>query len=200
MTKTIKILTETECNLLLDRIKVHREGKKQRRDAIRNEAILLIMLDAGLRVGEVCKLKRNCIMFAGSIGNALTVPASITKTKQERTIPISERLRQAIQKLYTAVWLFDAGLPHSFAFYGSDPNKGLSERQVQRIIDDIAKSCLTHHVHPHTLRHTFATRLMKITNIRVVQKLLGHKSITSTQIYTHPNNEDMTEAIGKMNQ
>lgn len=50
------------------------------------------------------------------------------------------------------------------------------------------------------LRHTFATRLMQKTNIRVVQQLLGHKSLSSTQVYTHPNADDLQKAIENLNE
>ncbi|GAH69734.1 unnamed protein product, partial [marine sediment metagenome] len=49
--------------------------------------------------------------------------------------------------------------------------------------------------HPHMLRHTFASKLMRVTSMRTVQELLGHSSITSTQIYTHPNEDDKKKAI-----
>ena len=49
-----------------------------------------------------------------------------------------------------------------------------------------------------TLRHTYATRLMRVTNIRTVQVLLGHRRLSSTQIYTHPDQEDKDKAIDKM--
>ncbi|GAH96402.1 unnamed protein product, partial [marine sediment metagenome] len=55
-------------------------------------------------------------------------------------------------------------------------------------------------IHPHILRHTFATRLMSKTSMRVVQELLGHKNLSSTQIYTHPNNADLQEAIDSLNE
>jgi integrase/recombinase XerC len=48
------------------------------------------------------------------------------------------------------------------------------------------------------LRHTFATNLMRTTNARVVQQLLGHKNLSSTQIYTHPNQQDLKKAIDSL--
>ncbi|GAH73030.1 unnamed protein product [marine sediment metagenome] len=55
-------------------------------------------------------------------------------------------------------------------------------------------------VHPHILRHTFASRLMRTTNARIVQELLGHQHLSTTQIYTHPNQDDLKKAIEQLGQ
>jgi len=71
----------------------------------------------------------------------------------------------------------------------------LTTRQVERIIRTAALKSIGRPVHPHVLRHTFASKLMSVCNERIVQELLGHQSITSTQIYTHPNEDDKKKAI-----
>jgi len=53
-------------------------------------------------------------------------------------------------------------------------------------------------IHPHTLRHTFATKLLEKSNIRVVQQVLGHKNLQSTMIYTHPSKNVILEAINEI--
>ena len=74
-------------------------------------------------------------------------------------------------------------------------DRHLSPRAVQYYLNSESYECLGFCIHPHTLRHTFGTRMMKRTNIRVVQELMGHKSITSTQVYTHPDHDDLNRAI-----
>ncbi|GAH51596.1 unnamed protein product, partial [marine sediment metagenome] len=65
----------------------------------------------------------------------------------------------------------------------------------ERITRNAAMKSLGRPVHPHVLRHTFASRLMRTTNSRVVQELLGHQHMSTTQIYMHPNQEDKKKAI-----
>lgn len=161
--------------------------------------MFLCMLDAGLRVGEVVQLKVTAFVFAGSPATALNVPAAIAKGGSERTIPLSDRLQAAIVVMMK--WWNPSDLP-TFEAYAFVPRKGgtaLTSRQVQRIIFLTGKKAIGRKVHPHELRHTFATRLMRTTNSRVVQQLLGHKQLTSTQIYTHPNGDDLLAAIKTLN-
>ncbi len=82
-----------------------------------------------------------------------------------------------------------------YAFYPDSPTHHITPRTIQRIIKKASFQAFGREIHPHVLRHTFASRLMRTTNIRIVQQLLGHKSIQSTQIYTHPNHDDLTTAI-----
>jgi site-specific recombinase XerC len=72
----------------------------------------------------------------------------------------------------------------------------ISLRTVQRQIAIIGRDLGLTHLSPHVLRHTFATRLLHITHdLRIVQEALGHARITTTQIYTHPNHEDLANAM-----
>ncbi|MBA7615634.1 Tyrosine recombinase XerC [subsurface metagenome] len=84
------------------------------------------------------------------------------------------------------------------AFTSGRGVNSLTRRQVYKIISSAAIAALGRSVNPHVLRHTFASKLMRVTNMRTVQELLGHSNITSTQIYTHPNETDKHEAIEKM--
>jgi len=158
----------------------------------------LLMLDAGLRVGEVVQLWRSCLFVFGQPSKQVAVPESIAKNKMERHIPMSDRLSKAIARMNTFYWEEEPDDLKIFSFYTNNPRKPLTTRQVNRIINKAGRVALNRPIHPHVLRHTFATRLMRITDLRTVQELLGHKSITSTQIYTHPNNQDRENAIKKL--
>ncbi|GAH51580.1 unnamed protein product, partial [marine sediment metagenome] len=199
MAKPIQVLTEKQCSEYLEYLKPNSPGRQGLRKAHRNYTMALIMLDAGLRVGEVSRLTKSNVMFGDEFLNNIVLTKSITKTKTERTIPMTSRLQEALKVMNDLYWQPNKCQPDNFAFYGHVNIQRLSVRQIQRMINQSSFDALGFAINPHALRHTFATRLMSNTNIRIVQELLGHASIQSTQIYTHPNNVDLKTAIDSLN-
>lgn len=189
------ILTPEECDKLLTSLIREEPSHKRTNKGLRDYTMALLMLDAGLRVSEVSKLLVTDLIVEGQSVTNLRVSKEIAKLHRERIVPISARLKQAIQHMWKFVWSHDHPGRVLFAFSSTSTSVPLSPRQIQRIIKAAAIQSIGRPTHPHALRHTFATRLMRTTNIRIVQKLLGHASIQSTQIYTHPNSEDLTQAI-----
>lgn len=198
MTPVPKTLTAEESEKLLKHLLSHSVGLSPRPKDWRNHTMALLMLDAGLRVGEVVKLLRGDLWFNDEPVTSLVIPAAITKTKQERIVPLSERLRNAIAEMRRWWWKYSSLAVTHYAFYSTDCSVSLTTRQVERIIKTAAIIAIGRPVNPHVLRHTFASRLMRVTNTRTVQQLLGHKQLSSTQIYTHPNAEDLKTAIAKI--
>lgn len=197
--KALQTLTEDESAKLLDITLNSEWTTKAKPKDLRNYTITLLMLDAGLRVGEVVKLRRGCLMFAGEFCDKVAVPTDIAKNKTERIVPMTDRLHIAVKQMHLQWWEpQDVGLK-DYAFYNMTPKRPISARQIQRLIKWRSKDAFGREIHPHILRHTFATRLMRKTNIRIVQQLLGHKSIASTQVYTHPNDQDLKNAINELN-
>ncbi|GAH59612.1 unnamed protein product, partial [marine sediment metagenome] len=173
---------------------------------IRNYTIALLMLDAGLRVGEVCGLQIRDLIYNGEPVLALTVRAEISKSKAERTLPLSTRLQDAIRLMISQ--LPNAGVlpgqrPMFYRGRWHDPDEPtngekyspITTRQVQRIIGQAAQTAFGCSVHPHALRHTFGTRLAKVLPIKGVQDALGHRQLSSTQVYIHPDREDLKNGI-----
>lgn len=199
MSKALQTITEDESKKLLDKLLNAGSITAASKKTIRNYTITLLMLDAGLRVGEVVKLRRGCLMFAGEFCDKVAIPADIAKNKTEHIVPMTDRLQVAIRHMHVLWWTTDDVGLRDYAFYSTTPDRGLSARQVERIIKTTALFSIGRAIHPHVLRHTFATRLMRKTNIRIVQQLLGHKSIASTQVYTHPNDQDLKDAINELN-
>ena len=138
------------------------------------------------------------LIFNNAPVTSLLVRPVIAKNHKERSIPITTRLCEALKKMNES-HLY--GVPTNVplrAFPSRVTDKSLSRRQVYKIINSAAVAALGRSVNPHVLRHTFASKLMRVTSMRTVQELLGHSNITSTQIYTHPNEQDKHKAIENM--
>lgn len=166
----------------------------------RNHLAALLMLEAGLRVGEVVGLWFSDCYFNNQPVQTLTVPARCAKGHRERQIPISPPLQNALRRYNTSPYLLP-DFPLTRSLITTAPNgKALTTRSLERIITNTALKCLGFPVNPHMLRHTFATKLMRVTNLPTVQSLLGHKHLNTTQIYTHPNNCDKRSAIDRLNE
>lgn len=194
-TKTPKTLDSDQQLELLEVLLKKGAPTKTVRKGIRNHLIGCLMLEAGLRVGEVVSLKISHLYFKDVPVKTLLLTSDITKNKKERTVPVSTRLAESLRQ-YFGTWLSCALNPDSaYVFCVSDNEKPLTTRQVENIINSAGYKAFGRPINPHMLRHTFASRLLRVTNMRTVQELLGHSYITSTQIYTHPNEDDKKEAI-----
>ncbi|GAJ04610.1 unnamed protein product, partial [marine sediment metagenome] len=191
-------LTTDECHRLLDTLRNANGTPNQVRRGIRNHTLALVILDAGLRVSEVTGLRVADLWFNVAPVTSVLIRPEIAKNHKERTVPVSSRLSDAISKMFVAYWSDHYKNGQHKAFASNVPDKSLTRRQVHRIISSAAIAALGRSVHPHVLRHTFASKLMRVTDMRTVQELLGHKNITSTQIYTHPNEQDKHKAIENM--
>jgi len=209
MPKLVKTISQEESKKLLEELLNKSGTSAQRRNGIRNYLMGLLMIDAGLRVGELVQLKQGDLMFSGQPILNLLVSRKIAKRHVERTIPMSQRCQDAIKMMSKKIWTqfneaySDLDYAKSidclkFAFYQHRYGLALGSRQVRNIIEDASIKALGYRIHPHVLRHTFATRLMRTTNIRIVQQLLGHVRLSSTQVYTHPDSQDLKKAIANL--
>jgi len=193
--KTPKTLTTIELEKFLLYVRDNHRSELGRLRAERNYLMVLILADTGLRVGELVQLRQTDFIINKEIVTTLILRPEITKTKTERLIPLSSRTRKAIGYVYGSIWQHCYGSEVKWAFYNSSMTGHITARQVQRICETAGLNRIGRKVNPHLLRHTFASRTMRVTNIRVVQQLLGHVSLSSTQIYTHPNGDDLQKAI-----
>lgn len=196
--KPPKTLDAEQQLLLLEALRSDDAPAKTFRKGIRNYLMACLMLDAGLRVGEVCKLKMSHLYFGGQPVRTLLLTPDVTKNKRERTVAVNARLSKAIAEHYEHnPWLHEVA--DSYSVWGTEEkDTPLTTRQVENILNTAASKSLGRLINPHMLRHTFASRLLRVTNMRTVQELLGHNYITSTQIYTHPNEDDKRHAIDEL--
>ena len=195
MSNTIETLTNEESVKLLEQLLSEDGTFRQRLRGHRNHCMALLMLEAGLRVGEVVALNRDDLILNGVPSHSLVVRREIAKGGHERIVPLRKTITDDIRLMDLNIWYEVNFLSEMPAFTTLKNRKRLTVRQVQRIIESAAMSALGRKIHPHILRHTFATNLMRKTSIRVVQELLGHKRIATTQVYTHPNSVDLREAV-----
>ncbi len=195
MSSAPKTLNITEQHKLLDALLCKDAPHKSFRMGIRNYLLGCLMLEAGLRVGEVITLKLSHLYFNKIPVSSLVLTNEITKNHVERIVPVSSRLNAALEEYdYVHPWLKDAGSACS-VWHGVTRSGSITTRQVERIINKAGWDSLGRPVNPHMLRHTFATKLMRVTDIRTIQELLGHSNVTTTQIYMHPNEDDKKKAI-----
>lgn len=163
---------------------------------IRNQCIMLFLLHGGLRNGEACKLRWCDVCLGKEIFHTINIVNGHSRKKQSRYVTLSPKLIDTIAKYID--W-YDTRYswrdPARYMFITYNRKIQIQQRDVQRIVESYTKYFLQAAFTPHSLRHTFATRLLRCSNIRVVQQLLGHSSLVSTQIYTHPNSDDRNNAI-----
>ena len=163
--------------------------------ALRDKAILELLFSTGMRVSEISKLKIESI-------NLSRVEFTVRgKGSKLRVVFLSSTAKDALKDYLgkrrdASPYLF---VGHDRAKSGRGQSEGLTPRSIQRLVERYAMAAgITKHITPHTLRHTFATDLLLGgADIRSVQSLLGHASITTTQIYTHITNKQMKEVHKK---
>ncbi len=196
--KPPKTLDVTQQQQLLDALLRNDSPPKTFRKGLRNYLMACLMLDAGLRVGEVVALKKSHLYFNDRPVATLLLTPSITKNHRERTVPIGDRLRKALDDFYGRnLWLLHRD--ESYSIWGNElRDTPLTTRRVEQVLAKASMKAFGRRINPHMLRHTFASRLLKVTNMRTVQELLGHSCITSTQIYTHPSEDDKKKAIDSL--
>jgi integrase/recombinase XerC len=154
----------------------------------RDHAVLELLYGCGLRVAELCGLDMGDLDLRGQ---SVTV---VGKGSKQRMVPMHERCAASI-----ATWLDG---PRAVLLGDQSPTnavflnrlgKRLGTRDVRRIVD----RCSASPAHPHALRHTFATHLLDGgADLRVVQELLGHASLSTTQVYTHVSKERLLAVHG----
>jgi len=188
-------LTREEVTKLLAELERTTFDKYRGENRHRDHALPVFMLEAGLRVGELVQLEIRDVWFQEQPVRTLILRPEITKLHKERHVPVSQTLTTEITKLRKELWYSHYKDPTTFCFYRSSPKNHLTTRSVEAIIRTAALAALGRPIHPHVLRHTFASNMMRVTSARIVQELLGHADLRSTQIYTHPNGNDLAQAI-----
>ena len=150
-----------------------------RKVALRNTLILELLFATGMRISELCSLTNEQINFNDYIIKIYG------KGSKERLIQICNKNVQNLLDEYRRE--FDFELKNYNYFFINRLCNRLSEQSVRNMINSYSKSAgVSIHITPHMFRHSFATLLLEEdVDIRYIQQMLGHSSITTTQIYTH---------------
>jgi len=156
----------------------------------RNRVMLRLMLDTGLRLSEAIHLRWKDIDL-----NSGKVMVRQGKGAKDRTLWTGEQNLGALVAWRVRQASECAGGPQNV--FTTKAGGKLDPRYIQRMVKRYAaKAGIEKDVHPHTLRHTFATDLYReTTNIRLTQKALGHANLATTQIYTHIVDEELEGAL-----
>lgn len=191
--RTVEFLESSDLERILE---VPLKQKAPEIIKLRDKAILELFFSTGLRVSELANLKINSINLKK---DEFTVRG---KGDKPRIVFLSNQakhwLKQYLDKRHDmdpALFVsHDRASRKRFKSEESD-SKGLTPRSIQRLVQKYARAAgITKNVTPHTLRHSYATDLlMSGADIRSVQAMLGHSSITTTQIYTHITNQQLRD-------
>ena len=159
--------------------------------SLRDKAIMELLYSSGLRLAELVALNPIDLNIHD---RSLTV---IGKGNKKRMLPIGSKAIEAI-KAWIKVRSQIAAPDEEALFVGNRGNR-LSRRSIQSRINHWAKkNGLAQDVYPHLLRHSFATHLLEASgDLRAVQELLGHKDISTTQVYTHLDFQHLAETYDK---
>ena len=152
------------------------------REKLRDRLILRMLYRCGLRVSELTSLRIEDIEFEEG-----TLMVRCGKGGKDRLIPVDHQTMDMIE-------YFVEEETNGFLIL-SERNQSLSTRQVERIVEQYGKIAnIEQPIHPHMLRHSFAVHCLKSgMNLRTVQKMLGHSSLTTTQIYLDITGDDVKQ-------
>jgi len=162
-------------------------------EAVRDQAILELFYSSGLRLSELtgldaCYVHETDHRSAGWLSHEEAQVTVLGKGGRRRTVPVGGPARAALDAWLAvrARWLAMALHADRHALFVSRRGPRLAARAVQRLVRRLAIARgIPAHVHPHVLRHSFASHLLQSSgDLRAVQELLGHASIATTQIYT----------------
>ena len=157
-------------------------GSADAPNALRDAALLELLYGCGLRVSEAANLNRENVSMEE---RAVRV---FGKGAKERQAPLGAKAQSALDAYLSA----DDAPPGAGPLFRNARGGRLGARSIQRIVRAYAgRSGLREDVHPHTLRHSYATHLLNGgADLRVVQELLGHSTLSATQVYTHVSQQE----------
>jgi integrase/recombinase XerD len=189
-------LTQAETERLLEAVA---PGQPPDPIIVRDRALLELLYAAGLRISEALGLDREDLSLDGAFVRV------IGKGDRERLVPVGEIALEWLQRYLSEVRPTLLAVAHvepvrGGAVFLSERGRRLARQQAWAMVHRAAAAAgLSDRVSPHTLRHSFATHLLEGgADLRIVQELLGHASISTTQLYTHLTGERIREVYARV--
>jgi integrase/recombinase XerC len=172
-----------------DALRMLREPDSSAASGLRDRAVLETLYSTGIRASELVGID------LADIDRGDRLVRVRGKGRKERIVPVGRKALDAIDAYRAAA----AGAPATAAVFTNPSGKRLTVRSVQRIVERCRKKLgLARSASPHTLRHSFATHLLEAgADLRSIQELLGHASLSTTQRYTHLNLDSLMEVYDK---
>ncbi|MGL5721109.1 MAG: site-specific tyrosine recombinase/integron integrase [Brevinema sp.] len=157
---------------------------------MRDLVMIELMYSSGLRVSELCNLEISDIFMEESVIKVWG------KGDKERLVPLAGRLRNILEIYFPLREEYLSGWKHSSKVIITKFRKGISRMGVWKILKARAESAGIEHIHPHMLRHSFASHMLaRGADIRIIQELLGHEDLSTTEIYTHVETSHLQKAL-----
>jgi len=158
-------------------------------DNIKHKAILMLVYSAGLRVGEVVRLKPEDID-----SKRMLIHIKSSKGRKDRYTILSKTVLEVLKEYWQEY------RPKKWLFSGQDKERHITTRTVEKIFSNACKTAkILKPVTVHSLRHSFATHLLESgVDLRYIQEILGHKSSKTTEIYTHVSTKDLGRFISPL--
>ena len=185
--KLPEVLTEDEIKRLISSVKIDSEFGQ------RNKAIIEVLYGTGIRVSELTELKISNIFFNENI-------IKVTgKGNRERYVPLGKIASIEIKKYLNDREKLKVDSKFSDILFLNRYGRQLTRSMIFKVINDSSKNAgIDKKISPHTLRHSYATHLLKNgADLRTIQLILGHESITTTEIYTHLDTFHLEEVLKK---
>lgn len=156
---------------------------------VKHRTVAMVLYGAGLRISEALALKLRDID-----SGRMVITVRHGKGDTDRQVTLSGVLLEALRSYFRAY------KPADWLFEGEDPERALGASTIQRAVKTArARAGILKPATPHTLRHSYATHLMERgTDLRVIQTLLGHRSLKTTQIYTHVATERLRSVVSPL--
>jgi integrase/recombinase XerD len=158
---------------------------------VRDKAVLEFLYASGARVSEVTELTLTQLWLADGLVKLFG------KGKKERVVPVGKPAKDAVEKYLDRVrpLLTKPGKQTDAVFLNQERGSAISRMTVWNIIQEYAKAArIEKSISPHTFRHSFATHLLEGgADLRIVQEMLGHADISTTEIYTHVDRSYLQE-------